>query len=171
MKNSPYEWARLNEMACHKAVVERPNLLIYETMSAQRDLVGGKLVERLKAPENAALFGHYACYDDDALIRRYNRLHQIFETAVYTGDRKHVLSYGRYLARERWKEGFPVAEVTATVQLVAELIIDELSTHPELQGVEQLMHDEIMLTSQLLNDEIQDAYDELKSAGHLVGPA
>jgi hypothetical protein len=90
---------------------------------------------------------------------------------VYTGDRKHVLSYGRYLARERWKEGFPVAEVTATVQLVAELIIDELSTHPELQGVEQLMHDEIMLTSQLLNDEIQDAYDELKSAGHRVGPA
>ena len=46
----------------------------------------------------------------------------MFETAVRTGDRIHVLSYARNFASERFKEGFEVYEVMELFSLLVSIL-------------------------------------------------
>ena len=92
----------------------------------------------------------------------------MFETAVRTGDRIHVLSYARNLASERYKEGFEVYEVMDAIQFIGESIVKnlleqpELMEHPDYEEMEQRIYDGITLTIQLIIDELEDSFDRLK---------
>ncbi len=92
----------------------------------------------------------------------------MFETAVQTGYRMHVLSYARNLASERYKENFKANEVMDAVQFIGDFIVKTLLEQPELTELpekfemEQRIYDGITLTTQLIIDELEDSFDALQ---------
>ena len=92
---------------------------------------------------------------------RTSYVYQMLKTAVRTGDRVHMLSLGRELALNRFKQGFEVQEVTRAVELVGREVTTMLSSYEEMISLKQRIRDEIMMTIQLVQDEIEDSYDRL----------
>jgi hypothetical protein len=85
----------------------------------------------------------------------------MLEVAILNGDRKHVLCYAAYLARERYKEGIGMVELSSALQHTASLTEETLQKAPALAGLTQRIHDEIGITMQLILDEIEEVYQRI----------
>jgi len=168
MKSNPFDWHRKNLEAIEKRYLKNPNLKIYETMYALEDETVLKITEEMYSQRQAKLFPTYKTMKMEIHIERVRYIYSMFETAVRTGDRLHVLSYARNLASERYKEGFKASEVIEAIQFIGEYIVKVLLEQPELmeipdrQDMEQRVYDGITLTIQLITDEFQDSYDKLR---------
>jgi len=168
MKSDPYYWNRINLEAIEKRKFQNPNLKICQKMHSLEDEMSLKITEEFYAEENANRFPTYITLKKELVIERVRFIYSMFETAVRTGDRMHVLGYARHLASERFKEGFHVYEVMRAIQFTGDYIVktllvqQELMDHEDQQEMEQRIYDGITLTIQLIQDELEDAYDALR---------
>jgi hypothetical protein len=67
----------------------------------------------------------------------------------------------RYIARQRYKEGIGVQELSSALAHNAEVTVKMLLATPSLKNLSQTIHDDISLTMQLVLDEIEDVYHRL----------
>jgi hypothetical protein len=168
MKSDPHYWHRKNLEAIEKRKLQNPNLIICEKMHSLEDEISFGITEEIFAERNAERFPTYKKLSKELVIERVRFIYSLFETAVRTGDRIHVLGYARNLASERFKEGFQVYEVMRAIQFTGDYIVKtllaqpELLEHPDLLDMEQKIYDGITLTIQLLQDELEDSYDRLR---------
>jgi hypothetical protein len=137
-------------------------------MHSLEDQIVLEIVEEMYSDKYAKRFPTYKKTKMDIHIERVRYVYAMFETAVRTGDRIHVLSYARNLASERYKEGFECYEVMEAIQFIGEHIVKtlleqpELMEHPDQEEMEQRIYDGINLTIQLIIDELEDSFDRLK---------
>jgi len=168
MKSNPIDWHRKNLEAIEKRSIINPNLKIYETMHSLENHIVLKIVEEMYSEKHARRFPTYKKTKMKLHIERVRFVYSMFETAVRTGDRIHVLGYARNLASERYKEGFQCYEVMEAIQFIGEYIVKtlleqpELIEHPNQEEMEQRIYDGITLTIQLIIDELEDSFDRLK---------
>ena len=165
MKSNPYLWEQRNLAMAHKVVEKRPGLKIYEKMLAVKETVLGEHVAFLMDPENREVFPHYQQMDLDTLKSRARFIYEMLEVAILNGDRKHLLCYAGYIARQRYKGGVGFQELSGALKHNAETIVRTLHETPSLKHMSQLIHDEIDLTMQLVLDEIEDVYHHLGDPG------
>ncbi len=161
MKSNPNLWEERNLAMANKAVEERPGMKIYEAMMRHRDSIMAEHVRFLLAPENSNRFPHYQKLDAETLTVRAECIYDMLEVAILNGDRKHVLIYAGYLARERYKEGISMDQLSGALQHTAALTEQTLQQDPDLAGLTRRIHDEIGITMQLILDEIEEVYHQL----------
>jgi nucleoside-diphosphate-sugar epimerase len=167
MKSNPIDWHRKNLEAIEKRRIINPNLKIYESMRALEDEIVFKITDEMYSDKYPLRFPTYKNLKQKLHVERVRFIYSMFETAVRTGDRIHVLNYARNLASERYKEGFQVNEVMEAIQFIGDFIVktlleqQELMEHPDRHDMEQRIYDGITLTIQLIIDELQDSFDRL----------
>jgi nucleoside-diphosphate-sugar epimerase len=167
MKSNPIDWHRKNLEAIEKRNIEDPNLKIYESMHSLKEEIVLKIIKEMYSDELTERFPTYKKLKMEIHIERVRYVYSMFETAVRTGDRIHVLSYAQNLASERYKEGFKVHEVMEAIKFIGEYIVKsllekpELMEHPDQQDMEQRIYDGITLTIQLIIDELEDSFNRL----------
>lgn len=160
MKSNPYEWDYKNFEAMYKSARTRPNLKIYETMLKNEKEIIENIIVEVNSPESTQ-FKTYQTLSKEVLFSRFEFLYQMIKNAVRTGDRVHMLSYGKDLAAKRFIEGFWAKEVTMAVEKIGDFVVQYLIDQPELKGMETRVKDEILMTVQLLLDEIEDSFEQL----------
>ena len=161
MKSNPNLWGQRNLAMAHKSVEKRPGLKIYEAMLAVKESVIEEHVAYLMAPENRNIFPHYQQIDIDSLRIRARFIYEMLEVAILNGDRKHLLCYSSYIARQRYKQGIGFKELSSALEHSAESIVRTLHETPSLKNLNHIIHDEISLTMQFILDEIEDVYHRL----------
>lgn len=168
MKSNPVDWHRKNLEAIEKREIVNPNLKISETMHSLKEDIISKIIEKMYSDKYVKQFSTYNKLKIKLRTERTRYVYSMFETAVQTGYRMHVLSYARNLASERYKENFKVNEVIDAVQFIGDFIVKTLLEQPELTELpeqfemEQRIYDGITLTTQLIIDELEDSFDALK---------
>ena len=168
LKSNPNLWEERNLAMANKAVVERPGLKIYEAMESLKETVIEGHIRYLTAPENSSKFPHYQQLNSETLKIRADCIYDMLEVAILNGDRKHVLIFAGYMARERHRAGIGLTELSSALQHTASTTEKALLEHPTLVGLGQRIHDEIGITMQLILDEIEEVYHQLDqgSADH-----
>ena len=162
MKNNPSLWEQRNLAMANKVVEKRPGLKIYEVMLSIKEAAIEEHIAYLMAPENSDIFPHYQKIDVDSLKIRARFIYEMLEVAILNGDRKHLLCYSGYIARQRYKEGVGVLELSRALAHNAEVTVEMLHSTPSLKHLNQTIHDDISLTMQLVLDEIEDVYHRLE---------
>lgn len=167
MKSNPSEWHRKNMEALKKRRIEDPNLKVYEAMHSQREAIIAGITREMYHDGDSSRFPNYKNLRIKVYTERIRYIYTMFETAIRTGYRIHVLGYARNLASERYKENFKVDEVVDAVQFIGSYIVRTLIEYPELSGlknqqeIEQIIYDGITLTTQLIIDELEDSFERL----------
>jgi nucleoside-diphosphate-sugar epimerase len=161
MKSNPNQWEKRNLAMANKAVVERPGVKIYDAMVRLKESIISEHVRFLLAPQNSNRFPHYQQLDEETQKIRAECIYDMLEVAILNGDRKHVLIYAGYLARERHKSGIGMDELSSVLKHTASLTEETLQKDPALAGLTQRIHDEIGITMQLILDEIEEVYQHL----------
>ena len=168
MKSNPVDWHRKNLEAIAKRDLKNPNLIIYEALHSLKDEMVLKIVENMKSDAYKSRFPSYNKLKMKLHLERTRYVYSMFETAIRTGYRIHVLSYARNLASERYKEGFFVHEVIDAIQFIGDFMVKALlenpalATHPDPLKMEQKIYDGITLTIQLIIDELKDSFDRME---------
>lgn len=161
LKSNPFLWEQRNLAMAHKVVEKRPGLKIYQEMLAVKEAVIAEHIAYLLAPENRNIFPHYQQIDLSTLKTRARFHYEMLEVAILNGDRKHLLCYANYIARQRYNRGISFEELSNALKHNAATIVKTLHESPSMQLLSQLIHDEIDLTMQLVLDEIEDVYQRL----------
>lgn len=161
MKSNPYEWDYKNYEAIYKTQRTRPSLRIYEIMLKIEKEIIEKIISELLSPENDEKLKSYVSLNNEKLYTRIEYIYQMIKTAVRTGDRLHIVHYGKDLALKRFLEGFEKNEVVHAVNLTGEIVVGTLSEQPELRGLEDRIKTDICMTIQLGIDEIEDSFEHL----------
>ncbi len=165
MNRYPFEWKYRNEMKQAYALIERKNLIIYETLLRESNNIIEEIFEQFVAKENALKFSTYQNLDLNTMFMRIEYMFHMLENDIRTGDRSNILDYGQHLAEERYLEGFDLQEVISAVELTGKVIVKCLLEQPKLLEMEQSIHEEITFTIQMLIDKIEDTYEYLESTG------
>jgi len=167
-KSNPDDWNRKNLEALKKRKIVNPNLKISETMHSLKEEIISKIIEEMYSDNHLQQFLTYKKLKIKVHTERTRYIYSMFETAVRTGYRMHVLSYARNLASERYKENFQIDEVIAAVQFIGDFIVktlleqQELADLPDQLEMEQRIYDGITLTTQLIIDELEDSFYRLQ---------
>lgn len=165
MRSNPALWRQKNEIMAHKAVQSRPGLAIYEAMLAKKAEVVDEVVGYLRSPANSDRFRSYQALDAESLHLRVSYLYDLFELVFLSGERRHMLCYSGYLARQRCKEGFSLAELSGAVRHTVEVMERVLlSDKSLLRHADRIAH-EIGMTGQMMLDEIEETYLRLEAGG------
>lgn len=165
MKTNPSLWRQKNQVMAHKSVEAQPGLVIYEVMLARKQEVVTELVDYLHSPENCARFPSYQALDPATLHLRVSYLYDLFELVFLSGDRRHMLCYAGYLARQRSNEGFSLEELRAALDHTVAVTEQILERDRALAGYAGHVKREIAMTIQMMVDEIEEVYHHLEETG------
>jgi nucleoside-diphosphate-sugar epimerase len=161
MKIHTEEWHDKNARAL-KRIPQRPNLLIYEIMVKLKDPMIDEIKQTLLNPRRKKDFSNYQRINRDNFNWDVGVFYQLLTASVRNKDRLLVMNYASdFLAPIRFKEGFNSREVCIAILDTGKIVISRLLKEPELEGMEELMHDYIFLTLQLTVDEVENAFEKL----------
>lgn len=160
-KSNPYEWNLKNIEALTKKVQVSPNFKIYEVMLRMEEELVRNIHKYLCDPVNQDIYPIYQNLDEEDLYKRLKHIYHMLKVAVRTGDRLDVLTYAHNLAIERFVEGFEFSEVSHAIDYIGCYLVETLASLEELKGMNQRIHDEIMMTIQLVIDEMADIYENV----------
>lgn len=160
MKRNPVLWEEKNLAMAKGATREHPGLRIHNTMLESKGAIIQEHADHLVA-EKDGLYRHYGNLDRRELCHRSEVIYNMLEASIRLGERSPVLSYARYLARQRFLEGIPFSEVAGAIEHLAGLIETSLTVAGGLEDIRDRIHHEITITMQLIIDEIEDAFDQL----------
>jgi len=160
MKSHHGAWSLRNETALHRTA-RRPNLLISEILTDQREALVERIAQVVSAPENAQRFCGYHKMAPEVLRWFITLVYQVLVTAVRTRDRQLVRNYAQAIAVRRRQEGFSAEQVRDFLLTVGEIIGASLRETPDLADFHQQIHDHVNLSFQLAGDGVEDAYDLL----------
>jgi len=161
MKSTPNLWDQRNLAMTNKTVQTRPGLKIYEVMIDVKEKIVDEVVTHLTDTANREIFPHYFLVDRETLRIRVNLIYEMFEVVFLNGDRKHILSYAKNLARQRSIEGIGFKELSKALSDISEHMEKALLSAPELNPLKQRIYDETDFTLQLILDEIEDMYENI----------
>lgn len=162
MKTHPNQWKKRNEETAHEKAPDRPNFRIYQHMVDLKDQILEEHVADIIGGECDGTYPSYRSMDAAKLKNRASMIYHLLETAVRLGDRTLALQYAQTLAKERHSEGYFCEELTQAVSSMGAVTVKTLTAQPGLKGMEQRIHDLVMLTIQLLVDQIEETYDQLR---------
>ena len=161
MKKYESVWRARNEAALLR-VTERPNLILYETMTQFREEFLTEATVFLTLPDNQERFCDYHEMDPEVLKWYLALLYQVAAAAVRTKERMFVRNYAQIIAYHRFEAGFHKAQVQDFLVSMAKIINLILQVKGELKGMRQHIHDYITLSFQLAADEVEDIYELLE---------
>jgi nucleoside-diphosphate-sugar epimerase len=160
MKSHPDEWRLKNESAL-KRVARRPNLIIYEQLTVNKEKTVNEIINLMFAAERKETFERYTKIDSNDFQCYMSTLYHLLMATVRSGDRSLMIQYIDDIAIRRFAEGFIPSELCATLSLFSEVIISNLLQTKDLAKYKQEIYDYIGLTFQLAQDEVEDLYDKL----------
>lgn len=161
MKSHPDEWLLKNEAAL-KRVTRRANLMIYESVLAEKEKLLAKISDYVLSPERSSDFRGYQKMDSDEFQCYLSNLYHLLLAAIRSGDRSLMLNYIDDIALIRFAEGFEPATIRETLSAFNEIITSELLSKKELRAIKQEIYDYISMTIQLAQDEVEDLYETLE---------
>lgn len=161
-KSHPAEWHIKNEAALTR-VGKRTNLMIYETLSKNKESVILQITDTIMSRYNDPLFQRYAKMNDEDFRCYVSTLYHLLMATVRSGDRSLMIQYIDQIAIRRYAEGFLPEEIRETLNVIKEITLNRISNEPELKGLKQTVYDYIGLTLQLAQDEVEEQYERLIS--------
>ncbi len=159
MKSHPEEWHVKNEIVL-KRITERPNLIIYDHLIANKDKLIEKLTNHILDSENDN-FTKFRSMKNVNLQFYINVLYHLLLAAVRSGDRGLMVENIDDIINQKFAEGFEPDEISKTFTAYKEIIVHELINNKELKVNKQDINDSISLTIQLVQDGIEDIYENL----------
>jgi nucleoside-diphosphate-sugar epimerase len=160
MKSHPDEWRVKNEAAL-KRIARRVNLMIYEKMIEQKDVILTKINEIILDENSGGTFTRYKEMPLNDFQCYMSALYHLLLATIRSSDRSLLLKYIDDIAIRRFAEGFEPFMICATLNTFSEVIINHLSAYKELSNIKQELYDNIGLSMQIAQDEVEDLYDNL----------
>ena len=160
MKSHPDEWRVKNE-AVLKKIANRTNLMIYEKMIEQKEVILEKVGEVMIDENPKGIFSKYKQMPLNDFQCYMSALYHLLLATVRSSDRSLLLKYIDDIAIRRFAEGFEPQILCSTLKTFSNVIINHLSAYKEMNLIKQELYDNIGLTLQIAQDEIEDLYDNL----------
>lgn len=160
MKSHPDEWRVKNE-ATLKRIANRTNLMIYEKMVEQKDVLITRINDTILEENPKGIFSKYKEMPLNDFQCYMSALYHLLLATIRSSDRSLLLKYIDEIAIRRFAEGFEPYILCATLKLFSEVIINHLSAYKELSKIRQELYDNIGLSLQIAQDEVEDLYDSL----------
>ena len=160
MKTHPDEWKVKNE-ATLKRMARRTNLMIYEKMIEQKDVLLTRINEIIIDENYKGVFNKYKELPSEVFRCYVSTIYHLLLATIRSGDRGLFLKYIDDITIRRFAEGFEADILSKTFKIFSQVIIDHLSSYKELSKIKQELYDNIGLTLQIAEDEVEDLYDEL----------
>ena len=160
MKSHNDEWKVKNEAAV-KRVSGRINFRIYEEMVQRKEKLLTLINDKILSKTEEKKFYRYRllkCEDFQCYI---STLYHLLMAAVKSSDRSLMLNYIDDIAIRRFAEGFEPEELSNTLSVFSDIIINELISDKDLKKIRQEIYQYIGLTIQIAQDEIEDLYENL----------
>jgi nucleoside-diphosphate-sugar epimerase len=160
MKSHPDEWRVKNE-ATLKRIAHRANLMIYEKMVEQKDVLLIRIYEVILDENPKGLFNQYKEMPLNDFQCYISVVFHLLLATIKSSDRSLLLKYMDEIAIRRFAEGFEPPILCGTLKLFSDVIINHLSAYKELSNIKQELYDNIGLSLQIAQDEVEDLYDNL----------
>ncbi len=160
LKSHPDEWRVKNE-ATLKRIARRTNLMIYEKMIEQKDVLLTKINEIIINENPNGIFGRYREMPLNDFQCYMSALYHLLLATIRSSDRSLLLKYIDDIAIRRFAEGFEPNILCGTLKVFSDTIIHHLSAYKELSNIKQELYDNIGLSLQIAQDEVEDLYDNL----------
>jgi len=160
MKSHPDEWRVKNEAAL-KRFARRTNLMIYEKMIEQKEVILTKIYEIILDQNPKGEFTKYKEMQLNDFQCYISALYHLLLATIRSGDRSLLLNYIDDIAIRKFAEGFEPEILCGTLKVFSDVIINHLGAFKELSKIKQEVYDNIGLSFQLAQDEIEDLYDSL----------
>jgi nucleoside-diphosphate-sugar epimerase len=160
LKSHPDEWRVKNE-ATLKRIARRTNLMIYEKMIEQKDVLLTKINETIIDENPKGIFSRYKEMPLNDFQCYMSALYHLLLATIRSSDRSLLLKYIDDIAIRRFAEGFEPRILCGTLKVFSETIIHHLSAYKELSNIKQELYDNIGLSLQIAQDEVEDLYDNL----------
>ncbi|MBK7500763.1 MAG: NAD-dependent epimerase/dehydratase family protein [Ignavibacteriales bacterium] len=160
LKSHPDEWRVKNE-ATLKRFARRTNLIIYEKMIEQKEVLLTKISEIIINENPNGIFGRYREMPLNDFQCYMSALYHLLLATIRSSDRSLLLKYIDDIAIRRFAEGFEPNILCGTLKVFSDTIIHHLSAYKELSNIKQELYDNIGLSLQIAQDEVEDLYDNL----------
>ena len=160
LKSHPDEWSLKNEAAL-KRIAKRTNLMIYEKMVEQKDVLITRIFEIILNENPKGIFTKYTEMPLNDFQCYISAVYHLLLATIRSSDRSLLLKYIDDISIKRFAEGFEPYILCETLRLFSEVIISHLSAYKELSAIKQELYDNIGLSLQIAQDEIEDLYDNL----------
>ena len=160
LKSHPDEWSLKNEAAL-KRIAKRTNLMIYEKMIEQKDVLLTRIFEIILNENPKGIFTKYTEMPLNDFQCYISAVYHLLLATIRSSDRSLLLKYIDDISIKRFAEGFEPYILCETLRLFSEVIISHLSAYKELSAIKQELYDNIGLSLQIAQDEIEDLYDNL----------
>jgi nucleoside-diphosphate-sugar epimerase len=160
MKSHPDEWRVKNEAAL-KRIARRANLMIYEKMIEQKEVILTRIEEIILGENPEGIFTRYKDMPLNDFQCYMSALYHLLLATIRSSDRSLLLKYIDDIAIRRFAEGFEPRILCATLRTFSDFIINHLSSYKELSKIKQELYDNIGLSLQIAQDEVEDLYDGL----------
>ncbi|MBK9098525.1 MAG: NAD(P)-dependent oxidoreductase [bacterium] len=160
MKSHPDEWHLKNEAAL-KRIAHRANLMIYEKMIEQKEVLLTKIFGTILDENPREEFTKYKEMQLNDFQCYISAVYHLLLATIRSSDRSLMLKYIDDIAIRRFAEGFEPKILCDTLKIFNDVIINHLNAYKEMSKIKQEMYDNIGLSLQLAQDEIEDLYDSL----------
>ncbi len=160
MKAHPGEWHVRNE-ATLKKFASRTNLVIYDKMMEQKEVLLVKIYERLIDENPNGIFTQYKGMEKNNFQCYISNLYHLLMATIRSNDRSLLLQYIDQIAIRRFAEGYEPKILCETLQAFSDVIINHLVSYKAMNKIRQDIYDNIGLSLQIAQDGIEDLYDEL----------
>jgi len=160
IKSHPDEWRVKNE-ATLKRIARRANLMIYEKMIEEKEVLLTKIYEIILDENPRGEFTQYKEMPLNDFQCYISAVYHLLLATIRSSDRSLMLKYIDDIAIRRFAEGFEPPILCRTLKLLSDVIINHLGAYKEMGKIKQEVYDNIGLSLQLAQDEIEDLYDSL----------
>ena len=160
MKRHPDAWRLKNEAAL-KRIASRTNLIIYEKLIEQKEVILTNLSQIIIEENRDGKFTQYKQLPLNELQCYISAIYHLLLATVRSSDRSLLLKYIEDIAVRKFAEGFEPEIICETLKIFSEIIIEHLSAFKGLDDKRQEIYDSIGLSMQIARDEIEDLYDNL----------
>ena len=160
MRRHPDAWRLKNEAAL-KRIASRTNLIIYEKLIEQKEVILTNLNQIIIEENRDGKFTPYKQLPLNELQCYISAIYHLLLATVRSSDRSLLLKYIEDIAVRKFAEGFEPEIICETLKIFSEIIIEHLSAFKGLDDKRQEIYDSIGLSMQIARDEIEDLYDNL----------
>ncbi len=160
-KMDPIEWTQRNRAAL-KEIHLRPNLQIHRLLEKHQDEIRRRFVEEVGSVSGTE--PNYPSYRDvgaQVLDWRFTLAFRHILNSVRAKERGLFLGFCRDFAAKRFRDGIPVSEVVALLDLFNRTSLDVLADDPEAAALAEPLHQHLSMTIELGCDQILEIYEDL----------
>ncbi len=164
LRTQPVRWNEINHAAMRK---EEPGfgLKIQWLLEKHQDEICRRQVEALLTEATDDIFGTYRTFDRQAISTMVLQMIKNLRRTIRTREMEPVGGHCRTVARERFRQGFSVEEVSAAVSNLGRICIEALRQEDLSPGLEKALNERITMAIQFGIDEVLDEFETLDADG------